>query len=417
MLLPSTSYSVNNIEPSSTTSIDVGPNTLPSITRTTHSRSCNAAVAVPLANDPLSNNEDSLLVRCNSATLPSSSAIEARSSLVRCNSAALPSSAGQKPGIDEGLMSISDGGSGSQCPLNKEMTLEIKRKAHLLSMNQREKALRGQVLGPSLFVGDLDREVTEQQLFEVFSQVGPVGSIRVCRDAVTRGSLGYAYVDYNGALDAEAATRALDALNFTPLNGKPIRIMWSHRIPSYRKSGLGNIFIKNLDKSIDNKALHDTFGTFGQILSCTIASDSAGASKGYGFVRFETEEAAKLAVTKVNGMMIKEKIVSVGPLQPCGDRPTAHDNLKNVLTLLVKNLPSEETDADFGKLVREFGEVSSAVIMKSDSGSKGFGFVNFKEPEAAAKCIEALRSREYKGKTLYVRLAQRKTERHAVTLA
>lgn len=41
-----------------------------------------------------------------------------------------------------------------------------------------------------------------------------------------------------------AAARALDVLNFTPLNNKPIRIMYSHRDPSIRKSGTGNIFIK-----------------------------------------------------------------------------------------------------------------------------------------------------------------------------
>lgn len=40
------------------------------------------------------------------------------------------------------------------------------------------------------------------------------------------------------------AARALDMLNFTPLNGSPIRIMYSHRDPSIRKSGAGNIFIK-----------------------------------------------------------------------------------------------------------------------------------------------------------------------------
>lgn len=47
-------------------------------------------------------------------------------------------------------------------------------------------------------------------------------------------------------LELMAAARALDMLNFTPLNGKPIRIMYSHRDPSIRKSGAGNIFIKVL---------------------------------------------------------------------------------------------------------------------------------------------------------------------------
>lgn len=40
------------------------------------------------------------------------------------------------------------------------------------------------------------------------------------------------------------AARSLDVLNFTPINNKPIRIMYSHRDPSIRKSGTGNIFIK-----------------------------------------------------------------------------------------------------------------------------------------------------------------------------
>jgi hypothetical protein len=40
------------------------------------------------------------------------------------------------------------------------------------------------------------------------------------------------------------AERALETLNYTPLNGKPIRIMWSHRDPSFRKSGRGNVYIK-----------------------------------------------------------------------------------------------------------------------------------------------------------------------------
>lgn len=41
-----------------------------------------------------------------------------------------------------------------------------------------------------------------------------------------------------------AAARALEHLNFTPLNGKPIRIMYSHRDPGVRRTGAGNIFIK-----------------------------------------------------------------------------------------------------------------------------------------------------------------------------
>ncbi|GKU98919.1 hypothetical protein SLEP1_g11854 [Rubroshorea leprosula] len=265
-----------------------------------------------------------------------------------------------------------------------------------------------QFVPTSLYVGDLEHNVTDSQLYDLFSRVGQVVSVRVCRDLATRRSLGYGYVNYGN--DNEAA-RALDELNFSPINGKPIRIMYSHRDPTVRKSGAGNIFIKNLDKAIDNKALHDTFSTFGSILSCKIATDSFGQSKGYGFVQFDNEESAKNAIDKLNGMLLNDKQVYVGPFLRKQERESAGDKVK-FNNVYVKNLSESVTDEDLKKIFGEYGPITSAVVMRDGDGkSKCFGFVNFENPDDAAQSVEALNGKKFDDKEWYVGKAQKKSER------
>eukprot|EP01087_Luapelamoeba_hula_P013059 TRINITY_DN370_c0_g2_i1.p1 TRINITY_DN370_c0_g2~~TRINITY_DN370_c0_g2_i1.p1 ORF type:complete len:627 (+),score=148.48 TRINITY_DN370_c0_g2_i1:281-2161(+) len=259
----------------------------------------------------------------------------------------------------------------------------------------------------SLYVGDLNNTVTEALLFEIFKAVGPVASIRVCRDALTRRSLGYAYVNFHSIVDAE---RALDTLNYTLIKTRPCRIMWSHRDPSIRKSGSGNIFIKNLDKSIDNKALYDTFSTFGNILSCKVVTDNKGNSKGYGFVHYETKEAADQSIAKVHGMLLNGKIVYVGPFVPRKERQPGGDPT-NFTNLYVKNLDASYTEEDLRRDFEAFGPIQSAVLVKDPKGN--IAFVNFETGDDAKKATDTLNGKKLGEKELYVGRAQKKNERES----
>jgi len=260
----------------------------------------------------------------------------------------------------------------------------------------------------SLYIGDLDPEIGESALYDLFKEIGNVASIRVCRDAISRVSLGYGYVNFH---TVEAAERAINVLNGELLNNRPCRIMWSRRDPSIRKSGVGNIFIKNLHPDIHHSDLYDIFATFGNIHSCKLVTDENGKSKGYGFVHYHSKDAAEQAIKKMNNLKLNDKLVYVAPFIPAKDRKAynAEDFYTNVY---IKNVGDDVTEDEFVKEFSRYGDVTSAKLMTDNQGkSKGFGFVNFASHEQAVKCVRETHEQEFKGKTLYAARAQPKAER------
>ena len=169
--------------------------------------------------------------------------------------------------------------------------------------------------------------------------------------------------------------------------------------------------VQNLDKSIDIKALHETFSSFGTIISCKIATDASGQSKGYGFVQYDSEEAAQTAIDKLNGMLMNDKQVYVGVFLRKQDRDSEMSKTK-FNNIYVKNLSDSTSEDDLRKTFGEYGTITSVVVMRdADGKSKCFGFVNFENPEDAAKAVDALNGKKFDDKEWYVGKAQKKSER------
>lgn len=83
------------------------------------------------------------------------------------------------------------------------------------------------------------------------------------------------------------------------------------------------------------------------------------------------------------------------------------------MNIYVGNLAHATTDEELRQAFEEFGQVSSATIIKDKfSGeSRGFGFVEMPSKEEAAKAMEELNGNELGGRTLTVNEARPRTDR------
>ena len=80
--------------------------------------------------------------------------------------------------------------------------------------NDESKIGSSQFASASLYVGDLDLNVTDSQLHDLFNRLALVVSVRVCRDSTTHRSLGYGYVNYCDLEDGLLSRFALFVLIF-----------------------------------------------------------------------------------------------------------------------------------------------------------------------------------------------------------
>ncbi|XAR67663.1 hypothetical protein NMG60_11002510 [Bertholletia excelsa] len=259
----------------------------------------------------------------------------------------------------------------------------------------------------SLYVGDLDPAVTEKDLKEVFRPLGPLFSVRLCRDRHSSMSLRYGYVNFFSHSDA---SKALACLNHTELKGKPMRIMWCQRDPLKRKTGVGNLFVKNLHHSVTGTELESIFSKFGTILSCKVAEEH-GKSKGFGFVQFESVGSSIAALNTLHGTFLEGKKLFVSKFVKKTERKNCHEEPK-FSNLYVKNLGENMTEQNIQDKFSEFGEVCNAPIAKdADGKSKGFGSVNFESNQEDEQAVKALNGAALGSGKLCVTEAEEKVER------
>ncbi|KAH9517977.1 ELAV like RNA binding protein found in neurons isoform X2 [Dermatophagoides farinae] len=298
----------------------------------------------------------------------------------------------------------------------------------------------------NLIVNYLPQTMTQEEIRSLFSSIGEVESCKLIRDKVTGQSLGYGFVNYVRADDAE---KAINTLNGLRLQNKTIKVSFAR--PSSESIKGANLYVSGIPKTMTQQELESLFTPYGRIITSRILCDNiTGLSKGVGFVRFdqrcEAEKAIKhlhntipdgstepITVKFANNPSTNAKALTPalaaylspqrrfpGPIHHPANRfrylhpsispisrysPLAGDILTNPLIaanatlnggagwcIFVYNLAPDTEESLLWQLFGPFGAVQSVKIIRDlqSNKCKGFGFVTMTNYDEALVAIQSL---------------------------
>jgi len=138
-----------------------------------------------------------------------------------------------------------------------------------------------------LYVGNLTQTTFDNDLFKHFTSKGyKLKNAKVMLDYSTKRSKCFGYLNF---FEQSEAKRCYEAENNTVLDGRQLVI-------NLKKSGefdqQANVLVKNLPREMAQQDLHNLFAEFGKIISSKLECTADGTSRGFGYVQFETREAA-----------------------------------------------------------------------------------------------------------------------------
>lgn len=173
------------------------------------------------------------------------------------------------------------------------------------------------VIGSSvtIFVGDLDDDITDGELRQAFDPFGEILNAKVVRDAASNKSKNYGFISFNNKPDAE---RAIREMHGAMLKRRPIKTNWATRNQNSKPSTLEydqvyketesdncTVYVTNLPDRITEDMLLKHFEPYGKI----VGNARLFEGKNFAFIRFESHAAAATAIVKSNGSELNGAIL------------------------------------------------------------------------------------------------------------
>ncbi|XP_022666807.1 poly(U)-binding-splicing factor PUF60-like isoform X2 [Varroa jacobsoni] len=176
------------------------------------------------------------------------------------------------------------------------------------------------VLMCRIYVGSISYELREDAVRTAFKPFGPIKAINMSYDTVTRRHKGFAFVEFELP---EAAQLALEQMNGVFMGGRSIKV--GRRSNMHQAAPIleqiledakqsSRIYIASIHQDLSETDIHSVFEAFGKIKSCKLAPGTLPHEKHreYGFIHYETNQAASDAITSMNLFDLGGQFLRVG---------------------------------------------------------------------------------------------------------
>jgi RNA recognition motif-containing protein len=211
----------------------------------------------------------------------------------------------------------------------------------------------------TLYVANYPAEYDEATVRKLFEGYGEVVNVRF-PSLKYNSRRRFCYVQF---LSAEQAQAAEDAMNDKMLDGQH-RLLAKIADPEAKKNRSGaqaegrEVFVKNLDNSVDEEEIKKLFSQFGKVVSMNLLKRANGVRLGNGFVVFSSGDEATKAVEQGNNMPFQGRILNVSFSTPRGG-DTANDKARKT-DIIIKHEATPEPSANGNHNDRRGSDVSMA---------------------------------------------------------
>ncbi|KAL6239293.1 hypothetical protein BDW75DRAFT_137039 [Aspergillus navahoensis] len=169
------------------------------------------------------------------------------------------------------------------------------------------------------------------------------------------------------------------------------------------------VFIGNLFYDVTAEDLKKQMAKYGVVEGVNIIYDSRGISKGYGYVQFSSNAAARRAIDAMHMRIFEGRRVTLYYAQT--NITNSFKNRKPTNTLYIGNVPFEMTDRDLNDLVKDLdGLTDVRVTVDRQSGAlRGYIHAEFLDIQSAMVAHEKLAQRRPYGRRLKVDYSKSKS--------